>query len=392
MQILSVSDIYFPQVDPVSVSLRVWMREMQAKGHAVTLIAPEYPDVVDTPGDDIIRVSSYGLPFGKSGRAMKIHRALELTDRLRSWSYDIIHVHTSFVAHWIGTVLGRRLGLPVVETWNAFYEEDLQAFGRYLPPAALRASARWLTRLQCHALNGVIVHSVTMRDRLQDYGIRRPVTVIPNGIETHLFQSGDGNQFHRMHGIASDRPLLICIGRFDSLAPFQFLLRSLRELQRVMPDILLVLAGEGTAQSSVRSQMEDFGLRGNVLFIGALHHAHQLLDALSAAHCFVFAGETEGVLPHQAMAAALPVVTTVSARSRGLLAPDSPAVITEETVSDFSAQIFKVLNEAQWRRELGLAGKEYVQRWSASVTVEQVIDCYQETLALQGQPERALAR
>src|SRR5436190_12223327 len=162
MRILAISDVYLPQICAASLSLNTLIHEMQAKGHSVTLIAPAYLDARDQPGDDVIRVSSYAIGTAKVPRLMKISRVLEISDQLRSWNYDIVHIHTPYIAHIAGLVLAHRLRVPAVELWNFRHEETLQRHVPRLRASWTRTVARWLARLQCYGLDGFIVRSPEM--------------------------------------------------------------------------------------------------------------------------------------------------------------------------------------------------------------------------------------
>ena len=50
MNILMLSDVYFPRVNGVSTSIRTFARELRRLGHSVTVVAPRYGD--DDSGDD----------------------------------------------------------------------------------------------------------------------------------------------------------------------------------------------------------------------------------------------------------------------------------------------------------------------------------------------------
>lgn len=394
MQILAISDVYYPRVCGVSTSLRTLLRELQAKGHAMTLIAPDYPGMSDPPGDDVIRVSSYALPLAMGRRAMKMHRVLELTERLRSWNYDIVHIHTPFIAHFMGTILARRLRVPVVETWNTFYEEDFRRYAPYARPSWSNKVARWVSRFQCHGVDGLIVNSPEMQSRLEDYDVRRPMTVVPAAVETHLFQRGEGDRFRAAQGIEADRLVLLYVGRLDRSSVGEFLLAAVDAVRRDIPNVLLAIVGSGPAEPHLREEAERRDLRAHVAFAGEIDRSNGLLDCYNAADCFVFPpnGETQGMALLEAMAAGLPVVATASVRTRDILSPDSAAIVTEERVEEFAAAVVAILREPERRNQAAAAGRQYVQRWSASVTVEQVLECYQEVISLRNSPERVLVR
>ncbi|MGH8248977.1 MAG: glycosyltransferase, partial [Gammaproteobacteria bacterium] len=125
MRILMISDVYFPRVNGVSTSIQTFRRELSALGHETTLIAPAYPaPYADEPG--IVRVASRYVPLDPEDRMMRAGEIRRLLPRLRSQGYDLVHVQTPFVAHYLGVEIAAALGVPCVETYHTFFEEYLQ--------------------------------------------------------------------------------------------------------------------------------------------------------------------------------------------------------------------------------------------------------------------------
>ena len=108
MRILMVSDVYFPRVNGVSTSIQTFRNEFRAKGHDVTLIAPDYGEAKDHE-DDIIRIPSRRLVLDPEDRMMRRKELAAITEDLRRQDFDIVHIQTPFVAHYLGHKLGRML-------------------------------------------------------------------------------------------------------------------------------------------------------------------------------------------------------------------------------------------------------------------------------------------
>lgn len=70
MNILMLSDVYFPRVNGVSTSIRTAARWLHERGHAVTLVAPEYAQAADEPFE-VLRVPARTLFFDPEDRLMK---------------------------------------------------------------------------------------------------------------------------------------------------------------------------------------------------------------------------------------------------------------------------------------------------------------------------------
>ena len=101
MRILKISDVYFPRVNGVSTSIQTFAHEMLRQGHEITLIAPEYPTAYDD-SFEIARVPSRYLYVDPEDRMMKRRALRRLLPALRERQFDIVHVHTPFVAHYAG--------------------------------------------------------------------------------------------------------------------------------------------------------------------------------------------------------------------------------------------------------------------------------------------------
>ncbi|HLD10244.1 MAG TPA: glycosyltransferase, partial [Methylophilaceae bacterium] len=136
MKILFISDVYFPRVNGVSTSIRTFVGELQAMGHEVHLIAPSYDKEHDIKTEDeswIKRIPARSIYFDPEDKLMRYGRALANLNELRSEDYDIVHVHTPFIAHYLGVKLARLLGVPCVETYHTFFEDYLHHYLPWIP-------------------------------------------------------------------------------------------------------------------------------------------------------------------------------------------------------------------------------------------------------------------
>ncbi|MEJ2654998.1 MAG: glycosyltransferase, partial [Acidihalobacter sp.] len=106
MKIAMLSDVYFPRVNGVSTSIATFRRELEALGHTVHVIAPDYPTAKPEVG--IRRMPSRYVFADPEDRMMQRHALLELTADLAEQEYDILHIQTPFVAHHAGGPGARR--------------------------------------------------------------------------------------------------------------------------------------------------------------------------------------------------------------------------------------------------------------------------------------------
>src|SRR5262245_27480775 len=101
MNVLMISDVYFPRVNGVSTSIQTFRHELAALGHEVDLIAPDYP-ARHAEDNRTLRVPSRFIPFDPEDRMMNPRALRALLPQLRDKKYDLVHIQTPFVAHWLG--------------------------------------------------------------------------------------------------------------------------------------------------------------------------------------------------------------------------------------------------------------------------------------------------
>ncbi len=377
MKILFVSDVYFPRVNGVSTSIETFRQELHALGHTVHLVAPDYAQ----PSEDesgILRIPSRRVPFDPEDRLMSYQAVMAHLPKFRAEQYDIIHIQTPFVAHYLGIKLSMLLGVPCVETYHTFFEEYLHHYVPLVPKGMMRKVAQRFSRHQGNSLDGMIVPSHPMLHVLKRYGVRTPIEVIPTGIEPERFVEGDRVAFRKRYSISENRPVLLFVGRVAFEKNIGFLLNVLLEVREHVPDVLFVIAGEGPAQKNLKHDANAMGLQENVLFIGYLNRHTELGSCYRAADLFIFASrtETQGLVLLEAMAQGVPVVSTAELGTRDVLQEGLGVLIASETVYDFSEKVLRLLKDENARQALGKAGRDYAHTWSAARQAERMLDFY----------------
>jgi glycosyltransferase involved in cell wall biosynthesis len=378
MKILYISDVYFPRINGVSTSIETFRRNLCALGHTVHLIAPEY---LTTSANeiDVLRVPARNIPFDPEDKLMQYGWVMERIDQLRAEQYDIIHIQTPFVAHYLGIKLSRLLGIPCVETYHTFFEEYLFHYIPIIPKSLMRIIAKRFSRHQGNSLDGMVVPSNPMLNVLKNYGITTHSEVIPTGIEPASFVLGDRGAFRTKYSIPQNRPVVMFVGRVAHEKNIVFLLEVLARVRVEISDVLFVIAGEGPARLSLEQEVKDRGLSENAKFIGYLDRNTELNSCYRSADIFIFSSrtETQGLVLLEAMAQGVPVVSTAELGTRDVLKEGLGVWIAKEELEDFSGKVVRMLGNAELRDELGKAGREYAMGWSASQQAERMILFYQ---------------
>ncbi|MBI3523256.1 MAG: glycosyltransferase [Betaproteobacteria bacterium] len=392
MNILMISDVYFPRINGVSTSIQTFRETLGAEGVQVTLVAPEYPGASGDPDDDeVIAIPSRRVPFDPEDRLMRRGDLARLSQRLQGRHFDLVHVQTPFVAHYAGLKLARARGIPCLATYHTHFEEYFHHYLPILPRPFARLLTRRLARSQCNALDAVVVPSQAMRNALQDYGVTKPLHVLPTGIPLEKFTRGDRQGFRQRYGIADGEAVALYVGRVALEKNLGFLLEATRHALARHPALRLVIAGEGPALAGLKRQAAALGIEKKVLFAGYLDREQELPDCYAAADLFTFPSktETQGLVLLEAMAMGLPTLGIPAMGAAEILGPQRGAVCAPDNAADFGALIADLLGDSKRLRGLSTDARNFACEWAAPERASQLATLYR-TLRRLASPPRVI--
>ena len=384
MRILKLSDVFFPRVNGVSTSIQTYMGDIQALGHHCTLVAPLYPHPPETPDhENILRIPSRPVPLDPEDRLLKWRHFIDWGKSLKLGDFDLIHIHTPFTAHYGGLWIARRLNIPIIETYHTYFEHYLHHYAPFLPAIMTKSFARRLTVSQCHQVHSIISPSPQMAEALRAYGVQTPIAVLPTGIPESAFVRGDGARFRAEHGIATDRPLALYVGRVAHEKNIDFLLHMCVRLRELVPQILFIIAGEGPAEAHVKALTANLGLASNVMFVGYMDRAGTLLDCYSAADIFTFASrtETQGLVLLEALAQGTPVVSTAVMGTADVLRNAKGAIKSVEDIETFAQHCAFLLKDQNLRETLAAQAPDDAKEWSSRAMAIRLMSIYENIVS-----------
>lgn len=382
MKILFISDVYFPRVNGVSTSIKTFIEQLLLLGHQVDLIAPDYGKP-NTDENNVMRVPARVIYFDPEDKLMKYGAALKLLPELKAADYDIIHINTPFIAHYLGLKLAKLLNIPCVETYHTFFEDYLHHYLPWIPQSAARGIARFISKKQCNAVDAVVVPSQPMLDVLRTYGIKTRANVIPTGLQEGSFADADGIMFKQKYNIEHNRPMLLYVGRVAFEKNIPFLFEMTKVLAERYPNVLLVVAGEGPAEKTLHQLAITLKIEDNVKFIGYLDRNTELNACYRSADVFVFSSksETQGLVLLEAMAQGTPVVAIAELGTASILIEGEGAMISSDSKLEFSDKVVRLIEDPELRDSLGKSAKNYALRlWTAGVQAQRMLSFYQTTI------------
>jgi len=206
---------------------------------------------------------------------------------------------------------------------------------------------------------GFICGSKHFAVRLEELGFPRPkISVIPCGIEVDTFSFGG----------KKDPNLLIAVGRLTAKKAPHLTIEMFSIVQKSFPDMRLEIIGDGPLRKSCEQQIANLGLGDNIVLHGAKTHEF-VKQRLSVAGVFVQHSvvapngdtESQGISLLEAMASAIPVVTTNhNGFSETVVQGETGFLVDEYDVQQMANEVVRLYEQPVLRRRMGELGRERV--------------------------------
>ncbi len=381
MNIGLVTDTYFPRVNGVAKSIQTFAQEFEKLGHKVYIFAPQFPEAKEST-ETLWRFPSQYLFFNPEDRLpnpFKKQSRLFLK-KVSSLHLDVLHTQTPFALGMAMARLGKRLGIPTLHTYHTLFEAYMPHYFPFVPKALSIPFAKKLSKILCDMHDFIIVPSTSIYERLQSYGVTKPIKILPTGTDLSPFKQVDHRRMRQQIGLAEDEPMLLTMGRVAHEKNLPFLLDVYEKLAPRFPKARLVIAGVGPALESVKAETKRRKLENKVMFIGLLSK-QDWADLYAAADINLLASvtETQGLVLTEAMAAGTPCVAVAAMGVKDVMAGGGGLAVNLD-VNEFAEAVTRLLTDkALYAKALEEAAQQAIN-WSAETKAEEMLETYQKLI------------
>lgn len=173
---------------------------------------------------------------------------------------------------------------------------------------------------------------------------------------------------------------LLSIARLHPEKGLEYLLQALHQIKRDgFQNWDLRIIGIGHLEQELKTRADEFGLSGQVKFLGACPPS-QVVDELKQAHLMLLPSlqETQGVSLQEAQACYVPVITTtVGGIPEGVRDGQTGILVSPYDPDALAQAILEFVKNPQRITEMGISGRKYVQEnFSRQEEYRQLADLY----------------
>jgi glycosyltransferase involved in cell wall biosynthesis len=362
---------YFPMLGGVPTAVETIRQGLEALGHEVVVVAPRMAGA-DDAGRRVVRVPSVPAPTYPDF-ALPLPLGPALARRLRAIELDVYHAHHPFLLGASARRLARGARRPFVFTYHTLYDR----YAHYVPlPRAMvaRRAIRWSARFADTA-DLVLAPSEFVARRLRTQGVRRPIEVLPTGIDLDRFRPGDRADARRSLGLGVDDRVLLYVGRLDREKNLELLLDAVARVR--IPRVRLLMVGRGKQAATIGRAAAGRGLRDRFVLRGGSPPG-ALPSYYRAADAFVFASttETQGLAVLEAMACGLPVVAVRASGIEEIVVEGASGLLVPEDAPAFAAAVTQLLADPDLAAKLAVGGREAALPFASTAVVERLVAAY----------------
>lgn len=370
MKVLQVSPYFHPHVGGVESHVLDLSKELASRGHEVTVLTTnmgKMPERETMLGFDIVRVKPLSI-------ILKTPIVPRVRGHVRATHADVVHSHSPPPLSSYYTVRGcKNSNVPHVITYHADVEIPSR-IGKLVAGFYRRTYGSYTVK----RVDKIIVTSGSYHATSRSVWRYSP-EIIPNTVDADRFDpKNDGSAIRDKHGIASDEPTVLFVGRIVWHKGIEYIL----EASTIMKETKFLVVGSGENLKKYKAKAKAMGVGDRVIFTGRLSWADL---PLYYAACDVFTLpsisrlEAFGIATLEAMSTGKPVVVADIPGVREVIEDGEQGLIFDVMdAEDLASKLTRLLKDPELRKRMGDAGRKKVEeRFLISKVADQVERVYE---------------
>jgi len=370
LKILQVTNDLYPEVvGGIPLHTHHLCRDLSRMGYYTTVLTCSRSNHGHAKIDDynVIYRKILFSPLGNSFSPHIFRTLLKIRD-----DYDLIHAHCHLFLSTIMASLVRRIGSPpLIITTHGIMSASAPDWFNLL---YMKTIGKWTLK----SADRVICYTEMEKDKLANMLKidSEKISVIPNGVDTDLFRPDPNNN---KQSNQSNAITILWVGRFVRGKGVEYLIQAAKILVKAVPDLKILLVGDGPSKGKIKSLIEKFNLKKNVIIKENVPNEN-MPEVYQKSDIFVLPSLNEGVPKTllEAMACGIPVIISEFPHLEELI-KNAGLTFPKGDVHALADKIMRLIRDRELAKELGNNGRnKIVEGHSWGNTVLKTTELYEE--------------
>jgi 1,2-diacylglycerol 3-alpha-glucosyltransferase len=361
MKIGFFTDAYLPQVNGVATSLKELRNSLVARNHRVYIVASAYPKYKDIC-PDVLRLKSVKLWDNPELRLSYMFPD-KIMKKVLKLDIDVIHGFSGGSTPSLGLTLAKIRRKPYVFTYNTRWNKYTHYIlnGKIIRPKAVER----MVRIYCNVCDQIVAPAAYVKEELISFGVRKPITVIPNGVNTAQFKPSKNDYLKRKLGLKKSDRIILCVTRIAKEKSIDFLIKTFTKFSEKFPNAYFVIAGDGSEKKNLQELIDRLNINNKIIMLGLIPY-EDVPQIYNGAEVFVFASQTEtqGMVVLEAMSSGLPVLAVRDRVFEEVIESGKDGILVEKTEKDFNENLKKLLKDENLRSKIAKNARKKAEKFS----------------------------
>ena len=315
MRVALFTETYLPAVNGVVTHVKTLKEGLELLGHKAIIVTADSnvkktqasKDVMYCPAVKLEKIYGYDVASPLSTDRLKM---------IKDFNPDVIHIHNEFGIGISGVLMARTLKIPLVYTMHTMYDDYVYYIANNDATQKLLTSATHkYAKILATAASAITGPSKKVEEYFRRCGVDKPVTVIPNSVETDVFNRYTVSkektaEIRQKYGFDENDIVFCFCGRMGQEKNICTLLEYWAKNVRPSDGVKLMLIGGGPQLEEFKEDAKKLGITDTVVFTDRVEHK-DIPPYYAACDCYITASLTEchSISMMEGQATGMPVLT-----------------------------------------------------------------------------------
>jgi 1,2-diacylglycerol 3-alpha-glucosyltransferase len=236
-----------------------------------------------------------------------------------------------------------------------------------------------MARIYCNVCDHIIAPAAYVKEELISFGVKKPITVIPNGVNTTKFKPAKNNDLKEKLGLKKNDQIILCVARLAKEKSLDFLIKAFSEFTKTNSNAYFVIVGDGPEKENLKKLINKLKISKRIIMIGCVKYA-DIPQVYNGADVFIFASqtETEGMVVLEAMSSGLPVLAVKDRVFEQFIESGKDGILVEKDETEFNQNLGKLLKDKKLRLTIGKNTRAKAEQFSLDEIAQKFENLYKQ--------------